>query len=596
MRRLVRVELVVPLVVLLAAGCGSTAPTPTPPETSNASPTAAAATPSTSGVPTASPSASPVDPFLGALVVTVSDHLRVRSAPEVSATSAKYEPLLPLGTELLVIGGPVSASGYVWYDVMPVAFPLAGGVDHGWVAMADHDGQPWLALADQPIAGLEVATSAVARARADPADARAVSDSVTAFGLDLYREMLAEPELALRGKNVVFSPTSIALALGMARAGARGETGSQIDTVLHTSGWNALGHGLNALDQALASRDGGYLDDEGKPHELALRIANASFAQRGWSIEPSYLDAIASAFGAGLKLVDYVTDPEAARKTINAWVSQKTADRIPELLQPSNVSAVTRLYLVNAIYLKANWVVEFRKDQTAARSFARLDGSKVTVPTMRLAGGQEVPYLRGEGWQATELRYQGPDRTARLAMTLIMPDDIASFETTLSAQQLSKIASDLTRQRTRLEESIEYTGNGDAGADCGTYPYSLDLFMPRFTLETRAELGRALGSLGMPLAFDADRADFTGIHVPEADGDSIHIANVVHQANIDVDELGTEAAAATAIGMDTGGCTGPLPAKEISLRLDHPFLFVLRDIETGAVLFLGRVVDPTGGG
>ena len=362
-----------------------------------------------------------------------------------------------------------------------------------------------------------------------------------------------------------------------------------MDTVLHTSGWDKLGAGLNSLDQALASRDGSYTDDAGETHQLALRIANASFAQRGWSIEPTYLDAVAAAFGAGLKLVDYASDPEAARKTINAWVSQKTVKRIPELLLPPNVTDTTRLYLVNAIYLKANWALPFLEDGTAPKSFTRLDGSKVQVPTMQLRGEQEVPYLHGDGWKATELRYLGPDRTTPLAMTLIMPDDLKSFEASMSAKQLANVASGLTKERKRLEESVTYHGE----EDCGTYPYSLDLFMPRFKIRTRAELKEALKTLGMPLAFEAGGADFTGIHVPESAEDAIHISNVIHQANIDVDEKGTEAAAATAVGGDTGGCTGPSPAKEVNLRLDHPFIFVLRDIETGAILFMGRVVDPT---
>lgn len=587
MHRAKRADLVFLLVVAqLVASCGSSVPTQTP----VVSPTGSPVTPSPTADHIDSPTSSPGDAFLGAKVVTVSDHLRMRSAPEVSDASIKYEPVLPLGTELRVLGGPVSASGYVWYDVTPTSFRMSDGIDHGWVAMADHDGTPWLALAEQPIAGLEVATSVVARAPAKAADAKAVSSSVTAFGLDLYREMLAEPALGLSDKNVVFSPTSIALALGMARAGARNETASQMDAVLNTSGWDELGAGLNALDQALASRNGTYTDDESKSHELALRIANASFAQRGWSIESAYLDAIASAFGSGLKLVDHAAVPEAARKTINAWVSQQTAKRIPQLLLPPNVSTSTRLYLVNAIYLKANWVNEFPTEGTAPRSFARPGGSTVKVPTMELAGGQEVPYLRGADWQATELRYQGPNRTEPLAMTLIMPNDLTSFESNVSAEQLAQIGSDLTKERKRLNEAVVYAGGEK---DCGTYRYSLDLLMPRFKIDTRAALGQALKTLGMPLAFDDNRADFSGIHVPASGSDAIVIKNVIHQANIDVDEKGTEAAAATAIGMDTGGCTGPSPAKSITLRLDHPFIFALRDIETGAVLFMGRVVDPT---
>jgi len=207
---------------------------------------------------------------------------------------------------------------------------------------------------------------------------------------------------------------------------------------------------------------------------------------------------------------------------------------------------------------------------------------------MRLAGGQEVPYLRGDGWQATELRYWGAGHTTPLAMTLILPDDLASFESSLTAAQLGRIGSDLAAERRRLVESVDHGGENS----CGTYPYSLNLFMPRFELETRAELRKALATLGMPAAFDPGRADFTGIHTPEFDGDSVFIANVIHQANIDVDEIGTEAAAATAVGMDTAGCGGPAPAEERTLRLDRPFLFALRDLETGTVLFLGRVVDP----
>jgi serpin B len=594
MPRHIRIDLVPLIVALLIAGCGSSDSSPAPAAPPAAAPSAAApsARAIASAIPSAEPSPSPGDPLLGALVVTVSDRLRVRSEPRVSDDSIKYEPLLPLGTELRVVGGPVSDSGYVWYQIEPVSFSLSHGVVRGWVAMGDHDGEPWIALAGQPIAGLDVAMASVTRADADPADATAVSRSVTAFGVDLYRRMLADPALELSDTNVVFSPTSIALALAMARAGARGETGSQIDGVLHTSGWEELGPGLNALEQALSSRNGSYEDDEGNAHELALRIANASFGQRGWSIEQAYLDAIASAFGAGLQLVDYVGDPDAARKAINAWVSQRTNQRIPELLAPPNVTRATRLYLVNAIYLKANWLAKFPVGDTSSKAFNRLDGSTISVPTMRLAGRQEVPYLRGDGWRATELRYRGPDHSMPLAMTLIVPDDLVSFEAAASPEQLAEIATDLTDERTRLQESVEYTGV-EGEMDCGTYPYSLNLEMPRFGIGTRAELKEVLRVLGMTMAFDPAGADFSGIHNPASESDAIHIANVIHQANIDVDEKGTEAAAATAVGMDTGGCTGPLPGKELTLRLNRPFLFVLRDIETDAVLFMGRVVDPS---
>jgi serpin B len=281
--------------------------------------------------------------------------------------------------------------------------------------------------------------------------------------------------------------------------------------------------------------------------------------------------------------------PEAARRTINAWVSRQTEHRIPELLLPPNVTTDTRLYLVNAMYLKANWLHPFQDDGTANRAFRRLDGSSVNVPTMQVRGEQDIPYLSGTGWKATELRYRGRGETNPLAMTLIVPDDLATFEDRLTATGLASITTSLTKELKRLREDIHVSSQPD---DCGSYAYSLRLFMPKFSIDTRSELGLALAALGMPLAFDPDRADFTGIHVPDATGASISISDVIHQANIDVDEKGTTAAAATAIGMDTGGCTGPQPAKEVTFRLDKPFLFVLRDLETGAVLFMGRVVDP----
>ena len=330
--------------------------------------------------------------------------------------------------------------------------------------------------------------SAVERRPADAKAAKTAATSITAFGIDFYRRMLADPSLDLKGKNVVFSPTSIALALGMVRAGAKGRTAAQIDEVLHAADWDTFGPALGSLGEVIASRDGTYDDDEGHLHALALRIANSSFAQRGWAIEPGYLDAIARDFGASQRLVDYMADPEAARKTINAWVSRQTEQRIPELLTPDNVSALTRFYLVNAVYLKANWVVPFIDGETTPRAFHAPSGV-IDVPTMTLRGDQEVPYVAGDGWKATELRYRGKDGTLPLAMTLIMPDDMAAFERGLSGAQVGKIAASLQKERARLVSDITQSGQED---DCGSYPYSLNLFMPRFDIGTRAQLKEVL--------------------------------------------------------------------------------------------------------
>ena len=585
--RWMRVLAIVLAGLLTIYGCGSPSLTPSPSGAPSPLPATSAPNPTSTSPGQASPEPS-VDPLLNAQVVTVSDRLRVRSLPEVSDASIKYEPLLPLGTELHVIGGPAEGSGYIWYEVRPVAFELDGGVEQGWVALASKDGEAWIAPINAPIAGLETAMSAVPRTRASASDAASMGESVTAFGVDLYTALETLPEV--QGQNLVFSPTSIAMALGLARLGAKGETGAQIDDVLHVAGQAELQAGLNGLDQELASREGTYPWDDGKLRELKLRLANASFGQRGWSIEQVYLDAIASAFGAGLNLVDYAADPEAARQVINSWVSQRTNHRIPELLREPDVSDLTRFYLVNAVYMKANWFAQFEVDQTRPRPFARIDGSEVTVPTMWLGGEQEVPYLEGRGWRATELRYRGPTNTAPLAMMLIRPDDVASFERAMTGDFFDALGSDLTAERARLSEVTP----GSTEDSCGTYPYSVELFMPKFSLETRAKLNGPLGTLGIRDAFVRGLADFTGIHVPEGEGDEVVISQVIHQANIDVDEVGTEAAAATAVGMDTtGGCGGPAPAEVVEFRLDRPFLFAIRDIETGAILFMGRVVDPS---
>lgn len=596
MRHHRRTGIVLISLVLVVTGCGSADPsrTASPAATGSADVPASSAppiqpsptitpTPATSESPTPTPEAL----VPGSVLKTVADRIRVRSEPRVSDDSAKYEPLLPLGTFLEVVDGPIEASGYFWYQVVPIGVSLEAATDRGWVAIADHDGTPWVALDEPPLAGIELAISEVDREVTRLSDAKRAASDITAFGLDLYRRLLADPSLDLKDENVVFSPTSIALALGLARAGAKGKTASEIDDVLHATDWDELGPGLNALDQAIASRDGTYTDDEGGVHQLALRVANTAFAQRDWSIEPAYLDRIGETFGAGLHLVDYEADPEAARRTINGWVSRQTERRIPELLQPPDVSTATRLYLVNAVYLKANWLVEFDKERTQPRTFRRLDGSSVDVPTMQLSGEQEVPLIGGDGWSATELRYRGRDGTVPLAMTLILPDDLASFERGLTAAQLAGISSRLKKERQRLSEDI---GHDDSDLRCPTYPYSLRLFMPRFGAETRAKLGGALAKLGMQRAFDPTRADFSVIHQP----DELYISAVIHQANIDVDEEGTEAAAATAVGMDTtGGCGPAQPRKQVTMRLDRPFLFILRDLETGAVLFMGRVVDPS---
>jgi serpin B len=396
--------------------------------------------------------------------------------------------------------------------------------------------------------GPDIAAVAIPRASADPADALQAAQGMNAFGLDLYHR------LATGTGNVVFSPASVAIALSMARHGARGGTATEMDTVLRSIASDDHPTWMNALDAALASRTGTFKDAAGKDAAVTLRIANAPFAQRGMAIVPSYLETLASRYGAGLRLVDYEGNPDGARVTINHWVSDQTEARIPELLAKGIVDASTRLVLVNAIYLKAPWQTSFAPELTKPGPFTKLDGSAVDVPMM--ASGGSLPYAAGNGWRAVELPYVGD----ALAMTIIVPDDFASFEARLDGAMLSAVTGALST-------------------------HEVDLRLPKFGLETQADLASALAAMGMPSAFDGSRADFSGITT----ADRLFISNVVHQANIDVDEKGTTAAAATAVVMKD---TAAMPGGSVVLRVDKPFLFAVRDTKTGAILFLGRVTEP----
>jgi serpin B len=395
-----------------------------------------------------------------------------------------------------------------------------------------------------PAAAADLATSAATRGDASGADAAQAAAATTAFGLDLLRiEDFA-------AGNVVLSPASIAFALAMARAGAGGETASQMDTVMHSAAESGSGNGLNSLDQALAGLSG-TVTVGGQDQQLTLRIANAPFAQRGYPLESAYLDALATKFGAGLRLVDFSGDPSGAIGSINGWVSDQTEKRIPNLLD--QLDANTRLVLVNAIYLKAPWQTQFEPGATSDQPFTHLDGSRVDVPTM--SSEMECSYAQGSGWQAADLPYAG----GSLVMTIIVPDDMAGFEGGLTAEQFGRITAAMQ-------------------------PARLDLALPRFKTETKSDLAATLASMGMPLAFDPLNADFSGITRKER----LFIAAVVHQATISVDEKGTEATAATAVVM----AVASPPPSAASLHVDRPFLFAIRDTRTGAILFLGRIVDP----
>ncbi len=388
------------------------------------------------------------------------------------------------------------------------------------------------------------------RAAADLDAAKRAASALAAIDADLFSQ------LSKRDGNVVLSPYSIATALAMTRDGAVGKTREQMDAVLHADIAGDLDVSFNALERTLAKRPGSHpFGSTTVPLELGT--ANQVFAQRDAEIAKAYLDQLATYFGAGMGVVDYVRAREDARKTINQWVSDRTKARIPDLIPQGALNELTRLVLVNAVYLKAKWQLPFSKPATAAAPFHRLDGTDARVQMMRLGSLPSLLYARASEFQSVSLPYVGG-----LSMIVVVPD-------------AGKFAS--------VQSSV-----GDTATVRGILNMSsrqaVSFAMPKFEFRAKTMLKDTLSALGMPLAF-TEAADFSAMSPTER----FLIQDVAHEAFISVDEDGTEAAAATAVFV---GATGA-PQNIVELTVDRPFLFFIRDDETGAVLFSGRVLDPT---
>jgi serpin B len=379
-------------------------------------------------------------------------------------------------------------------------------------------------------------------------DLRAVVADNTDFALSLYQKLRFTPG------NLFYSPFSISAALAMTWAGARGETESQMAAALHfTLPQERLHPAFDALDLALASRGRGAMGSDGGAFRLT--VANAIWGQVGYPFEVPFLDTLALNYGAGVHVVDFRKDPEGSRGVINDWVAERTEDRIEDLLPPGSIDASTRLVLTNAIYFNAAWESPFDEGDTKDATFTRRDGTEIQVPTMR--GSPRARYGSGDGWAAVELPYDRHE----LAMVLVLPDagTIDAFEASLTGDALAAILGSMTE-------------------------HLVTLSLPRFEIESQLSLVEQLSGLGMPIAF-GDAADFSGI---SGEG-GLAIRDVVHEAWVSVDEAGTEAAAAT--GVVVGPTSVPMPAE---IHFDHPYLFVIRDLATETILFVGRVEDPTG--
>jgi serpin B len=379
-------------------------------------------------------------------------------------------------------------------------------------------------------------------------DLAGLVDGNSAFAFDLY-QILKEGR-----ENVFYSPYSISVALAMTYAGARGETEQQMADALRFSlAQDHLHPAFNGLDLELARRGEGAQGKDGEG--FRLNVVNAIWGQAGYAFLPEFLDLLAENYGAGLRVLDFSSAPEESRVTINDWVSEQTEGRIEDLIPAGTIDALTRLVLTNAIYFNAAWSQPFEPSLTADGPFRLLDGGEVDVPMMKQT--ESFGYASGEGYQAVELPYDGHE----LSMVVLLPDagEFDSFEDTLDAGRVDAIVGDLSYRQVALA-------------------------LPRFEVESGFTLADALAALGMPEAF-SNRADFSGM---TGDRD-LFISEVIHKAFVSVDEAGTEAAAATAVVMEKMA----LPEEPVEVIVDRPFIFLIRDIQTGAILFVGRVVDPS---
>ncbi len=364
------------------------------------------------------------------------------------------------------------------------------------------------------------------------------------FGCELYGK------LRTQDGNVFCSPFSVRTALAMTWAGARGRTADEMAAVLQLA--RREGQDPHA---ALGARMAD-LSSAGGPERHELAVANALWGQQGETFLDAYLSLVERHYTAGFRRTDFRNAPDAARRTINEWVAQRTHQRIRDLLQPGVLTPNTSLVLTNAIYFKGAWERPFSGKATVDRPFRLGDERSVRVPTMHQVA--RFGYAEDQGVQALELAYRG----GRIALVVLLPDDLPAFEEKLDASRLRALTDRLADEKVAV-------------------------FLPRFQVTSSFSLADTLAALGMPTAFTG-RADFSGMNGKGG----LFISAVEHKAFVAVDEAGTEAAAATAVVMKRGG----LPEGTKLFRADRPFLFLIRDRKTGSILFLGRVVDPRGPG
>jgi serpin B len=365
------------------------------------------------------------------------------------------------------------------------------------------------------------------------------------FAFELYHRLNSGKE------NIFLSPYSISIALAMTSGGARGQTAAQMEAALHFPPPAELHSGLAALMNDISA---GRREDE-----YQLNIANALWAAKGYPFRPEFLKIARDDYKAELSNLDFAGNAEGARQTINGWVDKETHGKIQDLIGQGALTAHTRLVLTNAIYFKGKWSAPFKKDVTRDEPFRAAAGGTPKVPLMNQTA--VFGYAETDDFQALELAYAGKE----LATLVLLPkkDDLAGLEKKLTAEMVAGVVGKLTRQKVVVH-------------------------LPRFKTTAKFELSPVLKEMGMPLAF-SDQADFSGLTESQ---EPLQLGLVIHKAFVDVNEEGTEAAAATAVTVKAASM--PLRPKPVPVfRADHPFVYMIRDVRNGSVLFLGRLADPS---
>lgn len=375
-------------------------------------------------------------------------------------------------------------------------------------------------------------------------DREAVVSGNNAFAVDLYSQLKEEEG------NLFFSPYSISTALAMTHAGARGNTEKEMAKTLRFS---LAQEYLHAAFADLESR----LNKLQEVGNIKLSVANSLWPQKDYKFLDEYLSLVKKHYGVSITPVDYKRASEAARKMINNWVEDKTEEKIKDLIEPGVLGALTRLVLVNAIYFKGKWESQFKASSTKDAPF--YIPSKKAVQTPMMTQKQNYKYAQFESLQILELPYVG-NETSMIVLLPKEPDGLKQLETNLSVENLKRWERRLGKRKVLV-------------------------FLPKFKMTSAFRLDKTLISMGMVDAFSDSKANFAGM---DGRSDWLYIGAVIHKAFVDVNEEGTEAAAATAVVMRTTEMPAPPP----TFRADHPFIFLIRDNQSGSILFLGRVVNP----